>query len=339
MLNKKGESSTITIIIAIVLGIAVLVFLIFGFTSGWNNLWDRISNLGGGSANLDTIVSACSLACDSQNTYDFCERKRTVKFGESVEVKYIESGTGTESDPYKWVEKKSKTATGTCKQFALGKIDEYRATLTAGLRAVILFSVPASVGLILLRQPIVSMLFEGGQFTMQSTEMVAWSLLWYAAGLVGHAVLEVLARAFYALHDTKTPVLVGAGAMTINVALSFLFAALFDRIGWMPHGGLALANSTATALEAILLLILIRRRIESLHIKEIGRGFIQALICVSGMTLGLWLWSSFMTSLPIWIIAIGGVIVGFTAYGLMGILLRIPEFHSLTRSVRRQLRF
>ena len=150
-------------------------------------------------------------------------------------------------------------------QAALGKLDEMRASLAASLRGVLLLSMPAAVGLILLRTPIVALLYQRGEFNAQSTELVAWALLWYAAGLVGHSVVEVLARAFYALHDTRTPVIVGATAMGLNVGLSFLFVWLFSSIGWMPHGGLALANSTATALEMVGLLILIRKKLAGME--------------------------------------------------------------------------
>src|SRR5690606_5217377 len=114
---------------------------------------------------------------------------------------------------------------------------------------ILLLSLPASAALILLHKPVVALFFQGGAFTSQSTQMVAWALLWYAAGLVGHCMVEVLSRAFYALHDTRSPVLVGGAAMGLNIALSLAFSAWFQRLGWQPHGGLALANSLATALE------------------------------------------------------------------------------------------
>ena len=123
-------------------------------------------------------------------------------------------------------------------QAALGKLNEMRASLAASIRGVLLLSMPAAVGLMLLRTQIVALLYQRGVFNAHSTELVAWALLWYAAGLVGHSVVEILARAFYALHDTRTPVIVGAAAMGLNIGLSFLFIWLFSSIGWMPHGGL-----------------------------------------------------------------------------------------------------
>lgn len=72
---------TLSTIIAIVLGIAVLVFLIFGFSTGWNNMWDKITELGGGSANVDDVVRGCEVACAQQGKNSFCDRERTVNYG------------------------------------------------------------------------------------------------------------------------------------------------------------------------------------------------------------------------------------------------------------------
>ena len=71
MVNKKGQQMTLGTIIAIVLGIAVLVFLIFGFSTGWNSLWDRITAFGGGNENVGTIVQACALKCSTGDKNGF----------------------------------------------------------------------------------------------------------------------------------------------------------------------------------------------------------------------------------------------------------------------------
>jgi putative peptidoglycan lipid II flippase len=153
-----------------------------------------------------------------------------------------------------------------------------------------LLALPASAGLILLRVPLVRVLYERGEFSPESTRLVAWALLWYAAGLVGHSLVEVLSRAFYALHDTRTPVMVGVGAMSLNIALSFLLAAWFRSIGWMPHGGLALANSAATGLESLLLLELLRRRLKGMEGRRILHGTAAALAASALMSLAVFGW-------------------------------------------------
>ncbi|RME89297.1 MAG: murein biosynthesis integral membrane protein MurJ, partial [Anaerolineae bacterium] len=201
-------------------------------------------------------------------------------------------------------------------QFALGKLDEMRTSLAASLRGVLLLSAPATAGLILLRRPLIAMLYQRGEFGPRSTELVAWALLWYAAGLIGHSVVEILARAFYALHDTKTPVLVGATAMSLNVGFSFAFAALFERVGWMPHGGLALANSLATALEMSGLLFLMQRRLGGIEGKKIARGAGQAALATLGMALALGAWVRAAGPRAAWLVTLGGMGIGATVYAL-----------------------
>jgi putative peptidoglycan lipid II flippase len=223
-------------------------------------------------------------------------------------------------------------------QHALGKLDDLRASLAASLRGVILLAFPASVGLILLREPLISLLYQRDAFDEQDVQLVAWALLWFAAGLVGHSVMEVLARAFYAQQDTRTPVLIGTIAMGLNVLFSFLFSGLFRHIGWMPHGGLALANSLATAVEAIGLFIFLRRRLHGLHDNQIGRGLGVAALASLGMGICLWYWVQASGSLPRGIAALGGVVLGAILYGFAIALMKVPELQSAIRFVARKVK-
>ena len=199
-------------------------------------------------------------------------------------------------------------------------------------------AVPASVGLILLRQPIIELLYQRGSFNAHSTELVAWALLWYAAGLIGHSILEILARAFYALHDTKTPVIVGVVAMGLNVVFSFSFSALFIRWGWMPHGGLALANTLATALEAIALLILMRSRLNGLSSRKLIKGFGQSLAASFLMGTFIVVWLMKATNFSAWLIALGGTFIGGVIYIITILVMRVPEVQSLFRFVRNRIK-
>lgn len=222
-------------------------------------------------------------------------------------------------------------------QHALGQRDDMRSSLAASLRGITLLALPASVGLILLREPLVSLLYQRGEFDERSVQLVTWSLLWYAAGLMGHSIMEVLTRAFYAQHDTKTPVLIGTVAMALNVLFSLGFAELFEQIGWMPHGGLALANSFATALEAAALFIVMRARLRGLHGSQILGGLAQAGIGTLAMGLILAGW---MHTVPLKgnvITAPGGVLLGGLVYILVLSALRVPEVHILVEAIRRRL--
>jgi putative peptidoglycan lipid II flippase len=222
-------------------------------------------------------------------------------------------------------------------QYALNKMGELRHSLAASLRGILLLAFPASVGLILLRQPIVALLLEYGNFTEESTQLIAWALLWYAAGLLGHCIVEILARAFYAMYDTKTPVIVGAVVMGLNIVFSVLFSAWFVRIGWMPHGGLALANSLATGLEAACLYMLMHRRLGGLEGKHILKGTTQAILATVIMTLVLWIWLGITSAQPVWLVGLGGILVGGAVYGLCMLMLRVPEALTVVAFLKRRL--
>lgn len=221
-------------------------------------------------------------------------------------------------------------------QVALGEMTEMRATLARTLRGVLFFSLPASLGLVLLRRPIVQLLLERGAFGSTSTEMVAWALLWYGAGLVGHSLLEIAARAFYSLHDTRTPVLVGTVAMSLNVLFSLGFAALFPRLGWLPHGGLALANSLATALECATLLVLLRRRLGGLDLGKMARGLLATTAAAAAMTGVLVAWLQAAGDFSPWVAGGVGVGLGAATYWLAARAFGAPEARQLLGMVFRR---
>jgi putative peptidoglycan lipid II flippase len=221
-------------------------------------------------------------------------------------------------------------------QYAMGRQDELRSSITAALRGIVLLAAPASAGLILLRTPIVTLLYQRGQFDEVMTALVAWALLWYAAGLVGHSMLEVLTRAFYAQRDTRTPVIVGASAMGLNVVLSIGLARLFGVFGWMPHGGLALANSLATALEMGTLLWLMHRRVGGLDLKRIGAAALAAGLGVAVMGAVLIPFTGMVKTAAI--MTAGGVILGGLTYVLVMGLLRVPEVSAAAAALTRRRR-
>ncbi len=223
-------------------------------------------------------------------------------------------------------------------QVARGRLDEMQSSLAATLRSTLLLALPASIGLIMLRTPLVAAFLQRGEFDVNSTQMVAWALLWYAAGLVGHSVVEISSRAFYALHDTRTPVLVGAIAMSLNLGFSFLFMRLFIQVGWAPHGGLALANSLATFLEMIALSILMRGRLGGLGGRALLTGIGQAGVGTGIMALVVAWWMGFALGQPDWLVLAGGVLLGGGVYTLALALLHVPEIDALFGMVWRQTR-
>lgn len=165
------------------------------------------------------------------------------------------------------------------------EMEALKTTLSAALRTILYLTLPAGVGLFVLREPLVSLLFQRGQFDADSTQAVSWALAFYAPGLFALAVTEILTRAYYALHDTRTPVLIAVTTVAINVALSLAF------IGPLGHGGLALAATLANTGETVVLLAVLRRRLEGLDDQQVALSAARAAAASLAMGLALaWLW-------------------------------------------------
>jgi len=223
-------------------------------------------------------------------------------------------------------------------QVARGERAAMRSALAATLRAVFALSLPAAVGLIVLRKPLVALLFERGAFDQTSTELVAWALLFFALGLVAHAGLEIVARAFYAMHDTVTPLFVGGGAMLLNVGLSLALPPLFDSVGWYPLGGLALANSVATTLELVGLLWIVRGRLGGLE----GRRSLQMLlrIVVAATLMGVTLVALLSTSIFDNVLVLGmvGIILGGSVYFGAAWMMGVGELRAIVLPVVQRIK-
>ena len=219
-------------------------------------------------------------------------------------------------------------------QYELGKYEAFKTTLAGIIRAVMLLAIPATVAMILLRVPLVQVIYERGQFDANSTAMVSWALLWYVAGLVGHCLVEVLSRGYYAMQDTRTPVIVGVLAMSLNIGLSFLFVRLFT---YMPHGGLALANSVATGLESIVLVLILRKRLEGLDGKSLFSAIWKSLLASAVMGGVIALWLHFMGAWSKYIVLLGASVLGLLAYVVMMAVLRVPELQSVLARIKTKL--
>ena len=222
-------------------------------------------------------------------------------------------------------------------QVARSEMNELRNSLATSLRGVIFLSFPATLGLILLRQPLIAFLFQRGHFTSLSTEMTSWALLWYTGGLVFHCILEILVRAFFSLRDTKTPALVSTGAMGLNIVFCIVFTTWFTRIGWMPLGGLALSISLSTALETTTLFLLLRKRLKGIHGLDLTKGAGIALLATLGMSAVIFYWLHAMQNYSAAWITLGGVSIGTVVYGSILIAFRVPEFRTLFQAMKQRI--
>ena len=220
-------------------------------------------------------------------------------------------------------------------QAATGQVGALRQSFSQLLRTILFLVIPAAVALYLLRIPLITLLFQRREFTTESTALVGDALQFYAVGLVAHAVVEIVVRAFYAMHDTWTPVVVGIGAMLLNIGLSFWW------VQGLGHGGLALANSMATTIEMVFLLWLLRRHIGELPYGPLGVAIGRQLIGAGVMAAAIGGWLHWYPVAPgagkaIWVSTLGGLLIAAAVYLGMAFLLRSEELRPLVAMARRR---
>ncbi len=158
--------------------------------------------------------------------------------------------------------------------FDAGDLSGMRAAFGRALKPLVFLSIPAALALFFFRMSVVQSILQGGQFDANSTALVAPALAWFAAGLLAYAVVEVLSRAFYAMRDTVTPVAAGVAVIAINLLIGALF---IDEYGYVV---LAFALSLSTTIEAVILLVVLRRRFGGIDPDEwrwLGRVVLCAL--------------------------------------------------------------
>jgi putative peptidoglycan lipid II flippase len=218
---------------------------------------------------------------------------------------------------------------------ARGEQTELRRIFGLTLRNLLFLTLPAAVGLTVLSVPIVRLLLERGKFEPASTAATAWALSFFALGLVGHAVVEIATRAFYALKDTKTPVTIGLLTMLFNIGLSWLLLNLFAVWGWPAHGGLALANSIAVTLEMIALLVWLRPKMAGLAEPGLPSALRRMGLAALGMVLALFILRPILPANPGWLAGVAGIAVGGLVYAGLAHLLGVPELKAIRLKVRR----
>jgi len=177
-------------------------------------------------------------------------------------------------------------------QAARREKEEFRETLSLGMRLVFFIMFPAMAGLIALRVPIVQVLLEHGQFDSISTQGTAAAILFYAVGLWAFAGVRIVAQAFYALQDTATPVKIALIALLANILFSTIF------ILWTPlaHGGLALATSLAATINISLLTARLRKKLGRIDGKRIMSSLLK--IIPTSLTMGVIGW--WFSRQPVW---------------------------------------
>jgi putative peptidoglycan lipid II flippase len=219
-------------------------------------------------------------------------------------------------------------------QAAAKDFESLKRTLSFSVRIVAFITIPAALGLMILREPIIRVLFQHGQFVAESTRLTARALLYYAVGLPALASVKLIVPAFYSTRDTKTPVIVASISLIINIVLNvvFLQTFLYKRV---QNGGPALATALATFFDFFALFIIFRLRYGPMGTLDIFRSFAKISLCAGIMGVACWfgnyytgfaLHSRFLVQLLVF----AALIIGATAlYLALAWLLRCHEIEEV----------
>jgi putative peptidoglycan lipid II flippase len=224
---------------------------------------------------------------------------------------------------------------------AAGQMTAVRTELARAMRLALLLTIPSTVGLIMLAEPIISVLYQHGKFNAFESAQAAGALRFYAIGLAGYAALKVLVNAFYALDRRKTPMLVSFLAVGLNLLLNWLFT---FHLGW-GFRGLAFSTGCIATFNFLLLYALMRRHLNGLESRRmlvmLGKIAVaaaaMAAVCAasSRWLMADWATQSFLIKLGV---LLGTIIVGALVFAGCGAALHIEEIKELQAAVKRRLR-
>ena len=224
---------------------------------------------------------------------------------------------------------------------AAGNMIAFRSELARGMRLALLLTIPATIGLIMLAEPIMSVLYQHGKFGARETMESAGALRYYALGLCSYAALKVLVSAFYAIERRTTPMLVSIGAVGLNLLLNWIFTV---RLGW-GHRGLAFSTSCIAISNFVILYALMRRHLRLLETRVLIKLLLKIGVASLGLVAVCWAGQHFVLSdwatqafwpKTGWLFAT----ITLAALAFLGgaLALRIDELQQVRVIVRRKLR-
>lgn len=222
---------------------------------------------------------------------------------------------------------------------ARGEMEEYKKNLTMGLRTIIFITLPASAGLMALSHPVVRAMYQQGAVTSEQIEMVSVILVFYCIGIVGYGSQQILNRGFYAVQDTKSPVLINVFVLLFNIVLSIAL------VGPLEYRGLALAYSLTGLLSMAVLGFFLRRKIGPFGGQALAKSALQSVIASIVMAVIVYYTAVGLEQLldvsgklmQVMQVAVG-IIAGVLVYAIMAIVMKMEEARMVLRVVKRKLR-
>jgi putative peptidoglycan lipid II flippase len=222
------------------------------------------------------------------------------------------------------------------RQAAKKDLEAVQDTFTYAMRLIFFITIPAMVGLIVLREPIVALLFKRGAFDAETTHLTAYALLYYSVGLWAFSAVRIVVSTFYALQDTKTPVRMAVISVCANIILGIVL------MGPLKHGGLALATSLASMLNLGLLVWALRAKLGMVGLKTIMASVYKTVICSVFMGAAVWATAQFIipskggSLMGLFFGLVGSMVVGLVLYGSFSFLLKNPELEKIMAMARRE---
>jgi len=227
----------------------------------------------------------------------------------------------------------------TSRAAAMENLDEFRRTLASSLRLTLLLTIPSAVGLIILSRPIITLIYQYGRFTASDSEQTAMALACYAIGLAAFSIVRVLAPSFYALRDTRIPMMASLFSIVINYAVS-KFTVDYLKIG---HIGLALSISAVSIVNFAILFFFMRRKLDGIEGPRLLSTFAKVTLASTAMGAVCWLVSHQIENnlgldrLFARLVNVGASIaVGVVVFYLVARLLKVDEITQLTGAVGRR---
>lgn len=218
-------------------------------------------------------------------------------------------------------------------QAAAKDYESLKKTLAFSVRIVAFITVPATLGLMILREPIIRVLFQHGEFVAASTRLTARALLYYSIGLPALASVKLIVPAFYSARDTKTPVIVAFISMIINIVLNIVFLEFFFKR--VQNGGPALATALACFFDFFALFVIFRIRYGPLGSINILKSFAKICFCAGIMGVACWLGAYYTeftihSRFLIQLLVFAGLIFGATAlYLALAWIIRCHEIEEV----------
>ncbi|AFM42905.1 integral membrane protein MviN [Desulfosporosinus acidiphilus SJ4] len=223
-------------------------------------------------------------------------------------------------------------------QAALKQWDSLRETISRTIRMVVFITLPVSVGMIVLRFPLIRALFQHGHFTAEDTARTTVPLLYFCLGISAQSVIQILPRAFYALQDTWTPVVLGLISMAIDILCMFLL------VHPLAAGGLALADTVSAVVNMFLLFYVLRKKLGKMDGRNMLGTGLKTLLSSLLMAAVIWVWNQWATrflgvkTISSLIVLISGTVLGALVFAVAAKLLKMEEFDQTIGLLQRRFR-